>query len=76
MLKTILSGKNRFSLYRKKDKIFEKRESTIVKNNNPETPVEKEIINLLETKVKPVVASHGGDITFHSFNKRSCFFAA
>ena len=26
-----------------------------------------EIINLLETKVKPVVASHGGDITFHSF---------
>ena len=32
------------------------------------SPVEKEIINLLETKVKPVVASHGGDITFHSFN--------
>ena len=66
MLKTILSAKIGAAL-QKKDKIFDKKESTIVKNKNPETPVEKEIINLLETKVKPVVASHGGDITFHSF---------
>ena len=51
----------------KKEKdIFEKKEKQ--HTNNAETPVEKEIINLLETKVKPVVASHGGDITFHSFN--------
>ena len=66
VLKTILSAKIGAAL-QKKDKIFDKKESTVVKNKNPETPVEKEIINLLETKVKPVVASHGGDITFHSF---------
>ena len=29
----------------------------------------RKLLNLLETKVKPVVASHGGDITFHSFNE-------
>ena len=32
-------------------------------------PVEKEIIKLLETKVKPAVAGHGGDISFHSFKQ-------
>ena len=65
VLKTILSAKIGSAL-QKKDKIFEKKEKE--HTNNAETPVEKEIINLLETKVKPVVASHGGDITFHSFN--------
>ena len=65
VLKTILSAKIGTAL-QKKDKIFEKKEKKL--SNNAETPVEKEIINLLETKVKPVVASHGGDITFHSFN--------
>ena len=58
-------SKNRLIL-QEKDKIFENKEKE--NTNNAETPVEKEIINLLETKVKPVVASHGGDITFHSFN--------
>ena len=65
MLKTILSAKIGSAL-QKKDKIFEKKDNDL--GNNAETPIEKEIINLLETKVKPVVASHGGDITFHSFN--------
>ena len=65
VLKTILSAKIGSAL-QKKDKIFEKKEKSI--SQNAETPVEKEIINLLETRVKPVVASHGGDITFHSFN--------
>ncbi len=65
VLKTILSAKIGSAL-QKKDKIFESKEKDL--SNNAETPVEKEIINLLETKVKPVVASHGGDITFHSFN--------
>ncbi|MDC3057365.1 NifU family protein [Alphaproteobacteria bacterium] len=64
-LKTILSAKIGSAL-QENDKIFEKKEKE--NTNNAETPVEKEIINLLETKVKPVVASHGGDITFHSFN--------
>ena len=53
------------SALQKKDKILAKKEDN--KDDSSATPVEKEIINLLETKVKPVVASHGGDITFHSF---------
>ncbi len=66
VLKTILSAKIGSSL-QSKDKVFDKIEKNIGKNV-AKTPIEKEIINLLETKVKPVVASHGGDITFHSFN--------
>ena len=31
--------------------------------------VETKIRDLLETRVKPAVASHGGDISFHSFEK-------
>ena len=65
VLKTILSAKIG-SVLQSKEKIFEKIDNKISKNV-AKTPVEKEIINLLETKVKPVVASHGGDITFHSF---------
>ena len=64
VLKTMLSAKIGSAL-QKKDKILAKKENN--KNDSSTTPVEKEIINLLETKVKPVVASHGGDITFHSF---------
>ena len=33
----------------------------------PLTDIEKSIIELLETRVKPVVASHGGEISFDSF---------
>ena len=65
VLKTILSAKIG-SVLQSKENIFEKIDNKISKNV-AKTPVEKEIINLLETKVKPVVASHGGDITFHSF---------
>ena len=64
VLKTMLSAKIGSAL-QKKDKILAKKENN--KDDSSATPVEKEIINLLETKVKPVVASHGGDITFHSF---------
>ena len=64
VLKTMLSAKIGSAL-QKKDKILAKKENN--KGDRSATPVEKEIINLLETKVKPVVASHGGDITFHSF---------
>tara|TARA_B100000674_G_C37403612_1_gene717429 strand:- start:1 stop:561 length:561 start_codon:yes stop_codon:yes gene_type:complete len=40
------------------------------KTKNKElTEVEKIICDLLETRVKPVVASHGGEISFHSFDK-------
>ena len=33
----------------------------------PLTDTEKSIVELLETRVKPVVASHGGEISFDSF---------
>ncbi len=36
-------------------------------NKKPLTNIEKSIIELLETRVKPVVASHGGEISFDSF---------
>ena len=36
-------------------------------NKKPLTEIEKSIIELLETRVKPVVASHGGEISFDSF---------
>ncbi len=38
------------------------------KSNKEISSVEKEIIELLESKVRPAVASHGGDIVFHSFD--------
>ena len=33
----------------------------------PLTDMEKSIVELLEERVKPVVASHGGEISFNSF---------
>jgi len=65
VLKTILTAKIGAAL-QKKDRLFENKKQN-TNNINIKDPIEKEIIDLLETKVKPVVASHGGDITFHSF---------
>ena len=49
--------------------IIDKVEGRKTDNNRNLTKIEKEICSLLETKVKPVVASHGGEISFHSFEK-------
>ncbi len=65
VLKTILTAKIGTAL-QNKDSLFGN-DNKKTNDQNIENPIEKEIINLLETKVKPVVASHGGDITFHSF---------
>ena len=35
--------------------------------------MEKSIVELLETRVKPVVASHGGEISFNSFKDGTVF---
>ena len=43
------------------------------KEASPLTSKEKEICDLLETKVKPVVASHGGEISFHSFKEGTVY---
>ena len=37
------------------------------------TDLEKEICLLLDTRVKPVVAGHGGEISFHSFKNGTVF---
>ena len=49
--------------------IIEKEEEKKVKKKKNLTKIEKEICLLLDTRVKPVVASHGGEISFHSFEK-------
>ena len=37
------------------------------KKTKSSNPIEKQILELIESKVRPAVASHGGDIIFHSF---------
>ncbi|MAI29911.1 MAG: hypothetical protein CMP38_06865 [Rickettsiales bacterium] len=39
----------------------------VIDDKKPLSNLEKSIIELLETRVKPVVASHGGEISFNSF---------
>ena len=41
----------------------------VLENKKPLTNLEKNISELLETRVKPVVAGHGGEISFHSFKE-------
>ena len=67
-LKTILTAKIGTSL-QKSISLFKSEAKEINKLNLKSSPIEKEIIELLETKVKPAVASHGGDISFHSFKQ-------
>jgi len=42
-------------------------------NKKPLTDIEKSIVELLETRVKPVVASHGGEISFNSFKNGTVY---
>ena len=42
-------------------------------NKKPLTDTEKSIVELLETRVKPVVASHGGEISFNSFKNGTVY---
>ena len=45
----------------------------VTSNKKPLTDIEKSIVELLETRVKPVVASHGGEISFNSFKDGTVF---
>jgi Fe-S cluster biogenesis protein NfuA len=49
--------------------IIEKVDDKKINKKQKLTKIEKEICSLLDTRVKPVVASHGGEISFHSFEK-------
>ena len=42
-------------------------------SKRPLTDTEKSIVELLETRVKPVVASHGGEISFSSFKNGTVY---
>ena len=42
-------------------------------NKKSLTDTEKSIVELLETRVKPVVASHGGEISFNSFKNGTVY---
>jgi len=68
LLRTVITSKlgsylenNNNSIIIKKEKI--KKSEEIKKL----VPLEEKICELLDTRVKPVVASHGGEISFHSF---------
>ena len=49
--------------------IVDKADNKLIHKKQNLTKIEQEICSLLETRVKPVVASHGGEISFHSFEK-------
>tara|TARA_B100001029_G_C14958539_1_gene393029 strand:- start:348 stop:893 length:546 start_codon:yes stop_codon:yes gene_type:complete len=61
----VISLINEFYLEGKKEVILEKISNDGVRKNYKE--IEKKIIKVLETKVKPAVARDGGDIKFISF---------
>ena len=46
---------------------------TVSDNKKPLNEIEKSIVELLETRVKPVVASHGGEISFNSFKNGTVY---
>ena len=46
---------------------------TVSDNKKPLNEIEKSIVELLETRVKPVVASHGGEISFNSFRNGTVY---
>jgi Fe-S cluster biogenesis protein NfuA len=45
----------------------------VIDNKKTLTEIEKSIIEILETRVKPVVASHGGEISFNSFKNGTVY---
>ena len=74
VLRTILTSKigafleknnNVIDLTFKNEKVSDNKKSL--------TDIEKSIVELLETRVKPVVASHGGEISFNSFKNGTVY---
>lgn len=49
--------------------ILSKENKKEIKSNKEDSKLVKDIKELLETKVRPAVAGHGGDIIFHSYNE-------
>ncbi len=70
ILRTIITSKITTFLQKEGniDKIEKEKKESVQLN-----PTEEKICDLLETKVKPVVATHGGEISFHSFKEGTVF---
>lgn len=67
-LRTILTSKIGSYLEKNNYEInLTSNESSNENKKEPLTEIEKKISDLLDTRVKPVVAGHGGEISFHSF---------
>ena len=77
VLKAIISSKiTEFVESKKPMVINQKKENDLSKDNKSneeDSPMANKIKELLNDKVKPVVASHGGDITFHSYKEGTVF---
>ena len=73
ILKTILTSSIGTYLDKNDNVIFIDKTSKNETNKKNLAPIEIKICELLETKVKPVVASHGGEISFHSFEKGTVY---
>jgi Fe-S cluster biogenesis protein NfuA len=70
ILRTILSSKiGSFLENNNYEMTLVENDNESPKNKKPLTELEEQISLLLETRVKPVVASHGGEISFHSFKE-------
>ena len=70
VLRTILTTKIGSFLEKNNFEInLEIKDSEVKKEKKILTEIEQQISELLETRVKPVVAGHGGEISFHSFKE-------
>jgi Fe-S cluster biogenesis protein NfuA len=69
ILRTIITSQMGAYLSENSILVIEESAKTKPKEKKELTKIEEEICLLLETRVKPVVASHGGEISFHSFEK-------
>ena len=73
-LRTIITSKIG-SFLENNNYLIEFKKETLVDNTSQKklSPLEKKICSLLETRVKPVVAGHGGEISFHSFKNGTVY---
>ena len=74
VLRTILTSKIGAFLEKNNNVIdLTFKDEKVSDNKKSLTDIEKSIVELLETRVKPVVASHGGEISFNSFKNGTVY---
>ncbi len=68
-MKTLLLSSMMDYFNSEKPVLVETKESALFSKDKNYSDLEKKIIDLLETRVRPAVAGHGGDIIFHSYSE-------